>query len=85
MPTCLLEEGQRKASGHFLGPTRLRIGRYIRPRESSQAVLVWDAWTMLLPSSRGPCFLQLDACAMHYAEAEQTSHDAQAGERGRLL
>lgn len=40
---------------------------------------------MLLPSSRGPCFLQLDACAMHYAEAEQTSHDVQAGERGLLV
>lgn len=52
------------------GPTRLRIGRYIRPRESSQAALVWDAWTILLPSGRGPCFLQMDACTMHYAEAK---------------
>lgn len=82
-PACLKEREATERHLLIFGPTRLRIGRYIRPRESSQAAfLVWGAWTMLLPSTRGPCFLQLDACTMHYAEAEQTSHDVQAGEEG---
>lgn len=31
---------------------------------------------------RALLFLQLEACTMHNAEAEQTSHDVQVGERG---
>lgn len=84
-PTCLEEEGYRKTSAHSW-PQALENRQTYQTKgiESSGPGLgcLDDA---VAKFERALLFLQLDTCTMHNAEAEQTSHDVQARERGGLL
>lgn len=69
----------------ILGPTSLRIGRYIRPREIESSGLGLGCLDDAVAKHQRALLLAAGRLhyAMHYAEAEQTSHDVQVVERGR--